>query len=99
MHRGRLADGASSFSETGGRLGRLAREQLEAGRTVVEVVNRLATETQGLTRGQKELRRHVDRIHVGAAQLSGIEAEVAERIASVEGAASRLRDELMRLSS
>jgi hypothetical protein len=95
---GRLADGAASFTESGGRLGRLAREQLEGGRTLVEIVNRLATETQGLTRGQKELRRHVDRIHVGAAQLAGIEAEVAERIASVEGATTRLRDELARVA-
>jgi methyl-accepting chemotaxis protein len=99
LHRGRLADGASSFTESGGRLARLAREQLEAGRTVIEVVNRLAGETQGLTRGQKELRRHVDRIHVGAAQLSGLEAEVADRIATVEGAAERLREELARLSA
>jgi len=97
MHRARLADGAAGFTDSAARLARLAREQLEGGRTVADVVQRLASETQGLTRGQKELRRHVDRIHVGAAQLSGLESQVAEHIAGVSDAASRLREELARL--
>jgi len=97
MHRARLADGAAGFTDSAARLARLAREQLEGGRAVADVVQRLASETQGLTRGQKELRRHVDRIHVGAAQLSGLESQVAEHIAGVSDAASRLREELARL--
>jgi methyl-accepting chemotaxis protein len=97
MHRARLADGAAGFTDSAARLARLAREQLEGSRLMVDVVERIASETQGLTRGQKELRRHVDRIHVGAAQLSGLESQVAEHIAGVSDAAVRLREELARL--
>jgi methyl-accepting chemotaxis protein len=98
LQRARLSDAAQGIVESGGRLGRLAREQLEGGRTVVEVVARLAAETTGVARGQKELRRHIDRIHSGAAQLSGLESEVAGHIAGVAEAAVLLREELARLS-
>ena len=98
LQRARLSDAAQGIVESGGRLGRLAREQLEGGRTVVEVVARLAAETTGVARGQKELRRHIDRVHNGAAQLSGLESEVAAHIAGVAEAAVLLREELARLS-
>ena len=61
-------------------------------------MSRLAAETTGVARGQKELRRHIDRIHSGAAQLSGLESDVAERIAGVADAAVLLREELARLA-
>jgi methyl-accepting chemotaxis protein len=98
LHRARLVEGAAAFAESSGRLARLAREQLDGGRALVDAVSRLTSESQGTTRGQKELRRHVDRIHSGAAELTGIESEVAERVAAVSEAAGRLRAELARLA-
>jgi methyl-accepting chemotaxis protein len=99
LHRARLADGAQSLVETGARMAKLAREQLESGRAIIEIVTRLATDTQSFTRGQKDLRRHIDRIHTGAAQLSGLESEVVERIATVSESAMQLRAELTRMRS
>ena len=69
------------------RIAQLAREQLESGRAIVEIVGRLANDTQVLTRGQKDLRRHIDRIHGGAAQIAGLENEVTARLAAVNDAA------------
>jgi hypothetical protein len=99
LHRARLADGAQSLVESGARMAKLAREQLESGRAIIEIVTRLATDTQSFTRGQKDLRRHIDRIHTGAAQLSGLESEVVERIATVSESAVALRAELQRMRS
>jgi methyl-accepting chemotaxis protein len=99
LHRARLADSAATFADSGARIGRLASEQLDGGRALIDAISRLTLETQGTTRGQKELRRHVDRIHNAAAQLSGLEGEVVERVAAVSDAASRLRAELARLAT
>jgi methyl-accepting chemotaxis protein len=99
MHRARLADVAQAFVEAGQRIAKLAADQLDSGRALVDVIGRLATDAQSFTRGQKELRRHIDRIHNGAAQLSGLEAEVATRIAALNEAAVQLRAELTRIQA
>lgn len=99
LHRVRLGEGAQGLADSGIRIAQLAREQLESGRAIVEIVGKLANDTQVLTRGQKDLRRHIDRIHGGAAQIAGLENEVTARLALVNDAAVRLREELARLRS
>src|SRR5262249_60988011 len=95
--RVRWGGGAGGLPDRGLGIAQLAREQLENGRVIVEIVGKLATDTQLLTRGQKDLRRHIDRIHGGAAQIAGLENEVTARLAAVNDAAVKLREELARL--
>lgn len=97
FQRKRLAEGADGLAESGARIAQLAREQLEAGRGVIAIVARLTNDTQSLTRGQKDLRRHIDRIHTGTAQLSGLETDMTARLAAMNDAATRLRAELAQL--
>jgi methyl-accepting chemotaxis protein len=97
MHRSRLGESALNLAEAAGRIARIAREQLEGGRAIVEVVNRISAETGNLTRGQREVRRQIEKIHTGANQLGGMESEVVERIAAMNEAAAMLREELLRM--
>src|SRR5262249_4684704 len=99
LHRSRLADRAQTRVDAAQRVARVSREQLESGRTLGDIVGRVAQETSSFSRGQKDIRRSIDRIHDGAARLSGLEIEVVQRIESVNEAAAQLREELARMAA
>ena len=99
LHRSRLADAAQTLVDAALRISRVSREQLESGRVLSDIVGRVAVETSSFSRGQKDIRRTIDRIQDGAARLSGLEGEVIQSIAAVNEGAAQLREELARLAS
>jgi methyl-accepting chemotaxis protein len=99
LHRGRLADTGQTLVDSAQRISRVSREQLESGRTLGDIVGRVMQETSSFSRGQKDIRRSIDRIHDGAARLSGLEGEVVDRIEAVNQAAAQLCEELARMAA
>jgi methyl-accepting chemotaxis protein len=93
----RLRDAALGVSDIASRIARLAREQYDGGRESGDVMGKLIGEVMQLTRGQRDLRRQVGRLHHGAAQMQGLESDVAERLSVVNEAAAQLKEEISRV--
>ena len=97
-HGEHLRGSARTISDAAARIDRLAREQLQTVSSVSQVVSKALADALALTRGHKDLRRHVDLLHHGAARIAGFETDMADRLAQVNEAAALLREEMARLS-
>lgn len=93
----RLRDATRVVADAAARVERLAREQLDGGRSIADIVGRLAGEAATIGRAQKDLRLKLERLHHGAAQLTGLENDVADRLAAMNEAAAQLREEIARV--
>jgi methyl-accepting chemotaxis protein len=96
LHRTRMGESAQSLADLAGRIARLSRDQLEAERSLGEVLSRILADAASVSRGQKDLRRQLERLHAGAHQLTGYETDVSERLAAVSEATAQLLEELGR---
>jgi methyl-accepting chemotaxis protein len=96
-HGDQLKAGARSVAEAAARIDKLAREQLQTVTSVSTVVAKALADALTLTRGHKDLRRHVDLLHHGASRIAGLETDMADRLAQVNEAAAQLREEMARL--
>jgi methyl-accepting chemotaxis protein len=96
LHRQRVGESAQNLADLAGRIARMARDQLEGERSLGETLSRILADAASVSRGQKELRRQIERLHAGANQLTGYENDVNERLAAVGEATAQLLEELGR---
>ena len=96
LHRQRVGESAQNLADLAGRIARMARDKLEGERSLGETLSRILADAASVSRGQKELRRQIERLHAGASQLTGYEHDVNERLAAVGEATAQLLEELGR---